>query len=364
MKIRHIVVATGAVGLSAFGVVVVLRLLALAVSPGIPTAPDVSSPMKLAVAEDYREAETRSPPPASVVVDVDYGEGETAGWFPRGESPLLAELVAAGKLPPVGERVGSEPLVLRAPDGIGRYGGTLVTAGPTPDRLRRAAIVEFGYANLVRWGHMGYPIAPNVARDWEVNEDFTEWIIHLRKGMRWSDGHPFTADDILYWWEEEIEFFGGYPGYMLANGEPGDIERIDAHSIRITFPHPYSLFFERLMETNSFYAPRHYLERYHPERGDPAFIKAEMTRLNAVTPRSLYNSLDDFENPHHPRLTPWVVRERPRNSPFFLVRNPYFYGVDEAGNQLPYIDRIMIQVKSPQIITQSAVNGELDFQAA
>ncbi|MCI5130628.1 MAG: hypothetical protein D3904_03700, partial [Candidatus Electrothrix sp. EH2] len=131
-----------------------------------------------------------------VQVDVDYDEGEEGAWYPKTESPVLTQLVEKGKLPPVAERVGEEPLVLKGLHGIANYGGSMY-------RLNRVPAPRLTPINLVRFSPQGYPVVPNVAKSWTVSEDGRRFTFTLRKGMKWSDGQPFTSDDILYWWRHE-----------------------------------------------------------------------------------------------------------------------------------------------------------------
>ena len=95
---------------------------------------------------------------------------------------------------------------------------------------------------LVRWSPLGYPIVPHAAKGWESSPDKKEWTVYLRKGMRWSDGHPFTADDILYWYYQEIKTdysddSTGRSDWMVVGGEQGEIVKIDDHTIKFIFPH-------------------------------------------------------------------------------------------------------------------------------
>ena len=135
--------------------------------------------------------------------DVNYSEGGSSEWYPKGESPFLAELVEEGKLPPVAERVGSEPVVIEGVDGIGNYGGTWFRVVGSQANIDLIYNFLSG-STLVRWSPLGYPIVPHVCKGWKSSPDLKEWTIYLRKGMKWSDGYPFTADDILYWYNEEV----------------------------------------------------------------------------------------------------------------------------------------------------------------
>ena len=134
--------------------------------------------------------------------DVDYSEGEGAQWYPKSESPILTELVDEDKLPPVAERVGMEPVILKGVDSIGEYGGTWFQVRGSQNEISLIGNF-FSGSTLVRWSPLGYPIVPHVAKGWESTPDKREWTFYLREGMKWSDGHPFSADDILYRWYKE-----------------------------------------------------------------------------------------------------------------------------------------------------------------
>ena len=294
--------------------------------------------------------------------DVNYAEGRAGSWWPRGEAPFLRELVEAGRLPVVEERVGPEPLVLEGPEGIGNYGGTWMRLAASQDDVWIISS-RLSASGLVRWSSMGYPVRPHLARGWEVNEDRSEWTFFLRKGVRWSDGHLFTAGDILYWWEKERLMLGfGPPQWMTVNGEPGSIVKVDEYTVRFEFPGPYGLFLEVLADGRECYAPRHYLAQYHPDVGDDTLITAAMRSAGVTSRHAFYTSLGAFRNPEHPRMWPWVPRTHRASPPESFVRNPFYWAVDPQGNQLPYIDRIMFEVKSPMLIPISAAAGDVSLQ--
>jgi ABC-type dipeptide/oligopeptide/nickel transport system permease component/ABC-type transport system substrate-binding protein len=110
-------------------------------------------------------------------------------------------------------------------------------------------------------------------------------------------------------------------------------------------------------------SPRHYLQRYHPQIGDKPFIAREMAAYQLPSPRALYVQVKHFQNPQCPRLWPWVYRTYRATPPQVFVRNPYYYVVDEQGNQLPYIDRVQFAVRSSQMLPLSFINGEVSMQA-
>ena len=120
-----------------------------------------------------------------------------------GEAPMLAELVSAGELPPVDERLPVDPMVLDLPwSGVGHYGGTLRKA-TTSSSFSDQTQLMYGHSSL-HWTEGGQEVGPGLAKAWEVNEDATVWTLYYREGTRWSDGEPFTVDDVIFWWDDMI----------------------------------------------------------------------------------------------------------------------------------------------------------------
>ena len=296
--------------------------------------------------------------------DVDYSEGEAGRWYPKGESPFFTDLVKEGKLPPVAERVGPEPVVIEGVDGIGNYGGTWLGVLNNPTNVETLIRSWNSGSTLVRWSPLGYPIVPHIAKGWKVSPDRKEWTIYLRRGMKWSDGQPFTADDILYWWNYETQFTEKtLHRWMMAAGKIGEIMKIDKHTVKYVFQAPHGLFLEHLATAFNFCAPRHFMEKYHPDLGDDELIEAEMKARNIPTRRGLYVELRLFDNPERPRLWPWLYRTYKANPPRSYVRNPYYWAVDSEGNQLPYIDRILLDVKNTALVPIDASEGAISMQA-
>ncbi len=296
--------------------------------------------------------------------DVDYAEGESSAWYPKSEAPILAELVNEGKLPPVAERVGPEPVVIEGVDGVGNYGGTWLGVLNNPVNVQTLVRSWNSGSTLVRWSPLGYPIVPHVAKGWKASPDRKEWTIYLRKGIKWSDGHPFTADDILYWWNYETKFTEKTLHlWMHTAGQTGEIIKIDNHTVKYVFPVAHALFLEHLATAFIFCAPRHYMEKYHPEIGNDELIEAEMKARNIPTRRGLYVELRLYDNPEHPRLWPWLYRTYKANPPRSYVRNPYYWAVDSEGNQLPYVDRILLDVKNTALVPITAADGGITMQA-
>ncbi|HKJ90006.1 MAG TPA: ABC transporter substrate-binding protein, partial [Oceanipulchritudo sp.] len=221
----------------------------------------------------------------------------------------------------------------------------------------------------MRWSPQGDPVVPHVARAYEIRDEGREYVFHLRKGMRWSDGHPFTADDILYWWEHEYldPAISNNPNtVMLHRGETGRVEKIDTHTIRFRFEEPNGLFLQALATIagrDPTGSPAHYLRPYHPRIGDPELIEAGMKAWQMPTPEALYTALKEWDNPEHPRLWPFLYRSYQSDPPFIWVRNPYYFAVDPEGNQLPYLDSVIFELKSPDLIPIAASNGDFSYQS-
>jgi ABC-type dipeptide/oligopeptide/nickel transport system permease component/ABC-type transport system substrate-binding protein len=308
--------------------------------------------------------------PPRIQVPVDYSEGPAASWFPKNQSPVLDKLVEDGVLEPVAQRTGTEPVVVRGIEGIGKYGGTWMRAANSDNDAFSVNASRMGYATLVRWSPQGHPIVPHVAKGYQVSDDYRTYTFQLRKGMRWSDGQPYTADDIVYWWEAEANdpdlAPGGPPQVMQVRGESATLERLGPHEVRITFPHPNGLFLAKLATADGndlIGRPKHYLEQFHPTRGNRDLIDRLRGELGLANDLAVYNYMRRVTNPEHPRLWPWVIRSDKPNPPFTFVRNPYYWMVDTEGNQLPYIDRLHFRVVRSEMIDVTAANGDLSMQA-
>jgi ABC-type dipeptide/oligopeptide/nickel transport system permease component/ABC-type transport system substrate-binding protein len=328
------------------------------------------TPEQIAAVEALRDTTFDSDNPLVIQRDVDYAEGESAPWRPKGESPILAELVAEGKLPPVAERVGEEPCVLEGVDGIGNYGGVWHRLATQPSDIRSVRGNRMAYVALVRWSPQGYPIVPHVAKSYTVSEDNREFVFTLRKGIRWSDGEPFDADDILYWWEHECNdptIMSLPPTIMVVRGQAGTVEKLGRYKVKFSFPEPNGLFLAQLATAagrDMLNSPEHYLRQFHPTVGDPALIEKTLSERKVPSAQTLYkNDIKTIMNPDHPHLWPWVYRNYKANPPQTFVRNPYYWCVDPQGNQLPYIDRVVYDVKSGAMLGISAANGEVTMQA-
>lgn len=370
MKNRFVYPLIGLAGASV-AFTALLYLFALGFRPDVRSPRPTPPADELAKVVERRKLEFHPQAPPRIQREVDYAQGPAASWWPKGESPLLAELVRERKLPPVAERVGPEPVVQEGVEGVGRYGGTWQRlAASTSD----AGTIMWRLAaqNLLRWSPEGYPYVPHVAKSMEVSPDFREYTFHLRQGLRWSDGEPFTANDILYWYEHEVLYFSAAPRLLRNASALGRVVKIDDYTLKFVFADPNPTFPERVatcgqlsfppVDFSEYCAPAHYLRQFHPELGDQALIKRYLEAYQLSSSRALYQRLKQWINPEHPRLWPWVFRNFSANGPYVFVRNPYYGSVDTQGNQLPYLDRLVMEIRPNNLFGLAASAGQVSMQ--
>ena len=282
------------------------------------------------------------------------------------EPPMLQLEVATGKLPPVERRLPQPPLVVRA-EAEGRYGGTLNTLiGRSRDtRL----LTVYGYARLVGYDAQ-LNIVPDILESVEVKEGRV-FTFRLRKGHRWSDGHLFSAEDFRYYWEDVANNRelspAGPPRDLMVDGEAAKFELLNELTVRYSWPRPNAQFLPRMAGASPLfvYRPAHYLKQFHKKYSDKV-RRAEAQGTAARRWSAVHNRMDNMyesDNPALPSLQPWVNTTRPPADRFVAVRNPYFHRVDQAGRQLPYIDRVVLAVADAKLIPAKSGAGESDLQA-
>ena len=287
------------------------------------------------------------------------------------EPPALAVDVVSGKLPPVSERLPVEPskaAFARPGQTPGRYGGTLrMLMGQARD-VRMMEV--YGYARLVRFDHR-LEIVPDILQKVDV-EDGRVFTLHLRPGHRWSDGAPFTAEDFRYYWEDVANNPQlspvGPPEELRGGGALPRFQVIDTLTVRFSWDKPNPEFLPALAGARPpfIYRPAHYLKRFHGRYFDPAALDALAREHGFRGWPALHNKLDNpdkNDNPDLPTLQPWVLTTAMPSDRFIFVRNPYFHRVDPQGRQLPYIDRVVMDVVDGKIVPAKTGTGESDLQA-
>ena len=299
------------------------------------------------------------------------------------EAPMLADLVKAGQLPPVEQRLPSEPMVLQPLREIGQYGGTWRRAftGPADgENMNRIMSVD----KLIFVDYTGVNIVPSLAKGWNVSEDGKTITVMLRKGAKWSDGEPFTADDMVFWYQDlylNKELVPSGTPEFSVNGKQGTLEKVDDYTVAFKFQDPYPLFLDMLSGFTTIgagfslgsttngpfeggYAPAHYLKQFHPKYTDQAQIDQAVAAAGVDNWVSLLKQKHNYQlNPDCPVMTPWRTVTPITTPNWTLQRNPYFWCVDTQGNQLPYIDKVSLTlVESLEVANLKAMAGELDEQ--
>lgn len=288
------------------------------------------------------------------------------------EPEWVTALVEEGKLPPVAERLPKEPQVILTsgmPDGIGVYGDSWrdFSACPTAG-WNNGAGVSAGWFGIESMSHSDGALVqtgplfradqdilplPQLAKSWEWSEDGKQLTMNLIEGAKWSDGEPFTADDVMFTWEDVIldPNVNRFPKIdaWTWDGQETTLEKVDDYTILWTFPveRPLEKFYS--MDEGDFsISPAHVLKPLHPKYKADTDYKAYE---NALSPDML------------PQVTlgPWAAVEYKTDELLVMRRNPYYWKVDEAGNQLPYIDEAIYR-KGPSGVgrTLCTLAGDCD----
>jgi len=293
-----------------------------------------------------------------------------AGHAIAEEPPSLAADVAANKLPPLAKRLPRTPLVVtvdREDWTTGRYGGELHML-MAKDRDIRMMVV-YGYARLVGYDER-LQLAPDILQSLD-NVGNRVFTLHLRPGHRWSDGQPFTSEDFRYFWEDvannkELSPFG-LPRALLVDNHGPTFEVLDATTVRYTWDEPNPQFLAALAGPSPLfiYRPAHYLRQFHARYVGLAKANARAVAEGSRDWAGLYQKMDEqfrFDNPALPTLEPWINTTPLPTTRFVLVRNPYFHRVDANGRQLPYIDRVIVNITDDKLIPARAGAGNVDLQ--
>ena len=290
------------------------------------------------------------------------------------EAPMLAEMVKAGRLPSVKDRLPKNPLVWGSiPDvamqeedpKLARYGGTLKVAHER--FLLNMDTIGFARPGALNDGSM----YPDVAEGWEFSNGFKTLTIHMREGMKWSDGMPFTADDIIFYWEDIAKSkYGEYTDWVVRrlDKEKDRLIKVNDYTLRFEFAEPKPNFVIQTRglaagEAGAIFTAKHWASQFHPDYNPQAGKSAEEQfndLLDKISP-----SVDRYvQNVDRPTVSAWKVVAFEEGQLYRLERNPYFFVVDREGRQLPYIDYVessWIKQGDGELIKLKTLAGESDW---
>lgn len=296
--------------------------------------------------------------------------GAIVAGRPVAAEPGPAPPVPDTGLPDLADRLPVNPRVVNI-SAMGRLpghaGGTVRMLIGSQKDIRFMTI--YGYARLV-----GYDDSLNMHAD--ILESFEDvdsriFTFRLREAHKWSDGSLLTAEDFRYCWEDvwlnkQLKS-EGLPRAFLVGGRMPAFEIVDPLTVRYSWDAPNPDFLPSLAAPQplSLMLPAAYLKQFHEKYQDPDKLQELVKKYRARKWTALHLLMSRQyrpENPELPSLDPWINRTSPPAERFVFERNPYFHRVDERGQQLPYIDRFILNVSSSAIIPAKAGAGESDLQ--
>jgi peptide/nickel transport system substrate-binding protein len=293
------------------------------------------------------------------------------------EAPMLAAKVANGDLPALSRRLPTNPLVIAPAEGIGKYGGTWFRAftgssdGQDMERTLKDHMLFFDTGMTVP--------QPNIAASWTVNASATVFTFTLRENMKWSDGNPFTTADVMFWYNHMLlntDLNPTKPAWTVHGGQTLLYEVIDSLTWKVTAAQPYGLFIPLMASVtiagpqtrgdsaDGGYAAAHYLKQFHPD-----FVG--LTQANALAQAAGFSDwVSYFMSKNHinanteaPTMAAWMVTQSINESQWAFERNPYYFAVDAAGNQLPYMDKVVLNLAADlDALNASAIAGDFTVQ--
>ncbi len=366
-----------------------LGAAAVACGQAAPTAAPTQAPA--AATEAPTEAPAQTEPTATQGGAAEATAAPTTGAITYQESPMLADLVKAGKLPPIEQRLPEQPLVvgpgvLIAKQDLdwqpGKFGGTMRFAHAVADW--NPDIFIMANENLLAAPGIALEgLYPNVVQDYQVSDDGKEFTFTLRKGMKWSDGEPVTTEDVRFTFEDvygDKNITPTFPAKFCdggrVGGQPLKLTIVDDFTWKFTFSEPYGGLLRELADKGwqgytDTLRPSHYLKQYHIKytKLDDPKMQEQLKRLNLKDEWwQVFNAMNcnnwDLTNPksrNYPVLYPWMAVEGP-DQVLTFERNPYYWKVDTQGQQLPYVDKLVSQqVLDVEALTLKVLAGEVDY---
>ncbi len=286
------------------------------------------------------------------------------------ESDYVEGMGGEVALPPVAERLPKNPRVVNLSGmgrEVGRYGGAVrMLIGGQRD-IRYMPVIA--YARLVGYDEQ-LSVTADLAESFEVEEERI-FTFRLREGHRWSDGSLFTAEDFRYVWDDMFNnkelSRGGIPAMLKIDGKGPRFEVLDPLTIRYTWdvPNPDFLADQASASPLRLMMPSAYLKQFHVKYQTKEKLDAYIAKEHVQDWIALHQRMSRVtrpENPDLPTLDAWRNRTTPPSGRFVFERNPYYHRVDEKGQQLPYVDKILMDISSGDLIAAKTGTGESDLQ--
>ena len=288
------------------------------------------------------------------------------------ENPLFAADVASGKLPPVAERLPEQPLIELPYETCGVYGGTIEGTSRSAES-GSADILSWRQVSLVQIADDLVTIVPNVARSWVWNDTYTAITFELRKGHKWSDGTPFGVDDVVFYFEDIVNNKDLSPEPTREWGVNAHAKKIDDTHVEISFDQAFPGMLTYMATSGSYFtpfAPKHFFEKMHGAYNPNADAEAKAAgyddwkkQFDAVWDKWMDAQTLTATGLQIPTLESHVLELEPTTEQRLFKANPYYFKVDSAGQQLPYIDRVHERFLNADLQLLAILNSEIDFKA-
>lgn len=289
------------------------------------------------------------------------------------EAPVLADMVKAGKLPSVDQRVPNEPIVIDPLDEMGVYGGELVSPAVGPGA--REDFLFSTVQNILTVSPDRTEVQANIAKGWELSADYKTMTVFLREGMKWHDGQPFTSEDFIFWYEDFLLNKQLMPIMNKAWAPGGEVMKVtakDDYTVQFEFVVPYPAVIYKFSfgpyarsPGNLPFAPKHFLKNFHikynPKAAEEAKKAGHDEWYKWFGEQYLYD-YDDRTIVGFPVLSAWALAREDQYGNRYYDRNPYYWKVDTAGRQLPYTDRqVSPLIENKEVAGMKAIGGEFSM---
>ncbi|MBN9306744.1 MAG: hypothetical protein BGO82_14050 [Devosia sp. 67-54] len=337
-----------------------LALMAGAIGVGATTGATYAQTQQIKLVDNFM---------AWSLSDYEAATGKTVPAFKQ--SPQFDAAVANGTLPPVADRlpVREDVMVERPRDAVGTYGGTIRYNATNPQSFGNIGYSAWD-AQLAGFTTNWEIVYPDIARSIDMAPDNMSATVKLRRGMKWSDGVPLTADDILFFFND-IAGQGDLPplpGNLVLGGKPTTVEKVDDFTVIFHFPIPNPAFILNVARAEAGFplAPAHYLKKWHKKYNPDAEALAKKEGFSSWVDAFVSHQngqVSDFQvDPNLPVLKPWILSQVDQFGNEYFKRNPFYWKVDTEGNQLPYIDeQVRMLIADPEVVKLDVQSGQLDY---